>query len=77
MVCHVKDRFPYVLAGRPGFRQNAQVFLGLDITDFAAIVNAGAVVILVFINAYYLKIAKRQTEGTRRSPMRIITSRNF
>src|ERR1700686_3595488 len=38
-------------------------FSGLDITELAAIVNAGTVVILVFINAYYLKIAKRQTEA--------------
>jgi hypothetical protein len=37
--------------------------LGLDITELAAIVNAGTVVILVFVNAYYLKIAKRQTEA--------------
>ncbi len=37
--------------------------LGWDITELAAIVNAGTVIILVFINAYYLKIAKRQTEA--------------
>jgi hypothetical protein len=37
--------------------------LGLDITELAAIVNACTVVILVFVNAYYLKIAKRQTEA--------------
>ena len=37
--------------------------LGLDITELFAIVNAGTVVILVFITIYYLKIAKRQTEA--------------
>ena len=36
--------------------------LGLDITELTAIVNAGTVVILVFINIYYL-IAKRHTEA--------------
>jgi len=37
--------------------------LGSDITELFAIVNAGTVVILVFITIYYLKIAKRQTEA--------------
>ena len=43
--------------------QTTHRFVGLDIAEWAAIVNAGTVVILVFINAYYLKIAKRQTEA--------------
>jgi hypothetical protein len=35
----------------------------LDVTEWASIVNAATVIILVVINAYYLKIAKRQTEA--------------
>jgi len=38
-------------------------FLGLNIAELAAIVNAATVVVLIFINAYYLKIARRQTEA--------------
>ena len=43
--------------------QSAHRFLGLDVSEWAAIVNASTVVILVLINAYYLKIAKRQAEA--------------
>jgi len=37
--------------------------LGLSITEWTSIVSALTVVVLVFINAYYLKIAKRQAEA--------------
>lgn len=38
-------------------------FLGWGVTEWASIVNAATVVVLVVINAYYLRIAKRQTEA--------------
>jgi len=37
--------------------------LGLSITDWTSIVSALTVVVLVFVNAYYLKIANRQAEA--------------
>jgi len=37
--------------------------VSLDVSGWAAIVNAFTVVVLVLINAYYLKIAKRQAEA--------------
>jgi hypothetical protein len=43
--------------------QSAHRLLGLDVSEWAAIVNAATIVILVLINAYYLKIAKRQAEA--------------
>jgi hypothetical protein len=43
--------------------QSDRSLLGLNIPEWIAIVNALTVVILVFINAYYLKIAKHQAEA--------------
>ncbi|HEY4050051.1 MAG TPA: hypothetical protein VGM27_24580 [Acidobacteriaceae bacterium] len=39
--------------------------LGLNISDWVAIVNAVTVLILVFVNIYYLKIARDQAEAAR------------
>lgn len=45
--------------------QTDHTILGLNISEWAAIVNAVTVVILVFVNIYYLKIAKHQAEAAR------------
>jgi hypothetical protein len=44
--------------------QAGHAILGLNISEWAAIVNAVTVVILVFINIDYLRIAKHQAEAT-------------
>jgi hypothetical protein len=43
--------------------QADHTILSLSISEWAAVVNAATVVILVFINIYYLKIAKHQAEA--------------